>query len=53
MAVSLAWGSIGPSVRPAFFWGAVLFWAVVLGAGVLFLTSFALRLLRRKEAPEP
>ncbi len=47
MAVSLAWGSIGPSVRPAFFWGAVLFWAVVLGAGILFLTSFALRLLRR------
>jgi leader peptidase (prepilin peptidase) / N-methyltransferase len=52
MAVSLAWNRIGPYVRPAFFWGAVLFWAVILGAGILFLTSFALRLLRRQEGPQ-
>jgi leader peptidase (prepilin peptidase) / N-methyltransferase len=50
MATCLAWHPLGEFVRPAFFWGGVLFWGTVACAGMLFLMSFMLRLMRRKEA---
>jgi leader peptidase (prepilin peptidase)/N-methyltransferase len=49
IATSLLWEPIGAFVRFLFFWGVLLFWAVVFIGGMLFLTSFVLRLLRGKE----
>ncbi len=34
------------ATRVLFFWGEVLFWLVLAGAGLLFLTSYMLRLMR-------
>lgn len=53
MVTCLAWRPIGEAVRLYFFWGEMLFWAVVLGAVMLFVMSFILRLMRKKEEPNP
>lgn len=54
LVTALAWWPIGEFVRPAFFWGAILFWGVIVCGALLFLTSFALRLIKGPpEDPTP
>jgi leader peptidase (prepilin peptidase)/N-methyltransferase len=53
IATCLAWRPIGGVVRLYFFWGAILFWAVVFCAVMLFVMSYMLRLIRHKEEPHP
>lgn len=53
LATCLAWGPLGAFVRPAFFWGEILFWGVIACGTLLFFTSFVLRLMRRQEEPKP
>ncbi len=52
MATCLAWQPIGAHVRPALFMGEVLFWGSGLCAGLMFLLSLAMRLMRGKPEPE-
>jgi leader peptidase (prepilin peptidase) / N-methyltransferase len=53
MGTCLAWQPIGAHVRPALFMSEILLWGSVACAGLMFLLSLAMRLMRRKEEPEP
>lgn len=52
MITCLAWQPIGAHVRPVLFSGTILLWGGGLCAGLMFLLSFAMRLMRKKEEPE-
>jgi leader peptidase (prepilin peptidase)/N-methyltransferase len=52
MATCLAWQPIGAKLRPVLFDGAILLWGGVLCAILMFVLSFVMRLMRRKEEPE-
>ena len=53
MATCLLWHPIGAFVRPALFWGEILFWGVIVCGTMLFVASYAMRLLRRPEEAKP
>lgn len=52
MATCLAWQPIGEQLRPVLFSGDILFWGGGLCAVMMFVLSFAMRLLRGKEEPQ-
>jgi leader peptidase (prepilin peptidase)/N-methyltransferase len=47
MMTCLSWNYLGAKVQPFFFWFELMFWGCILCAGVLYLMSFMLRLLRQ------
>jgi leader peptidase (prepilin peptidase) / N-methyltransferase len=52
MATCLAWQPIGAKLRPVLFDGEILLWGGGLCAILMFVLSFVMRLMRRKEEPE-
>lgn len=47
MIALLGWGSVGHYLRPLFFWGELLGGVVIIGLGILFLSSLLLWGLKR------